>query len=104
MKGLPEFRPRRPNDVRRYIAQVLGGESVLYDLIEYDDSHSRAGFDPGYFALAEDREEPSRSQWNTLKKRMKRIDSTVFVFKEHGETTHNERPAYYIDFGFFINS
>ncbi len=104
MKSLPEFRPRRPNDVRRYIVQVLGGDARLYDLIEYEDGHYRAVFDPDYFVLAEDRDEPSRSQWNTLKKRMKRIDSTVFVFKEHGETRYQDDPAFYIDFGFFANS
>ena len=76
-------------------------------VITYDDNHFRAIFRKDYFALAEGQTEPSRSQWNTLKKHMKRLDNDVFVFKNYGEApcgANVREPGatcYYVDFGFF---
>ncbi len=109
MKDLPAFKARPPDAVRDYAARVFirhepghVGDTTLLDLIAYPDGHYRACFDPAYFTLAEGRQSPSKSQWSTLKKKMKRHDRGVFVFKAHGETTiPGGRPCYYVDFGFF---
>lgn len=105
MKALPKFTiPPRPM-VESYITRVLThphGAAYLRDLIAYDDGHFRALFDPGYFVLPEGQTEPSKSQWNTLKKRMKRINPQVFIFKETGFAACDDpTPCAYVDFGFF---
>lgn len=62
----------------------------------------RAYFDPAFFTLAEGQSEPSKSQWNTLKKRMKRLHPLVFVLRNYGEIDHESfGKCCYIDFGFF---
>ena len=106
MKPLPEFRTRSLDRVHQYIAHVLTNErqadtTRLVQLIPYPDGHFRAVFKSDYFALSEGQSEPSKSQWNTLKKRMKRIEGDVFIFREHGETecAPGER-CFYLDFGF----
>jgi hypothetical protein len=99
---LPEFKRRSRAAAQAFAAEIFTSNH-LRDLITFDDGHFRAVFSPEYFTLAEGREEPSKSQWNSLKKRMKRHDRMVFVFKEHGEVPC-ESPSgkcYYIDFGFF---
>ncbi len=113
---LPRFRKRRYADVMQFINRVLtnpavGSQSHLYRLIEYDDGHYRAIFSPAYFQHADRWTEPSKSQWNTLKKRMKRYQKRVFVFRTYGEidcssgemhsSTTDNGPCYYLDFGFF---
>lgn len=101
MSDLPEFdRTRNPDFVRSFARRVLshGNESYLHDVIVYEDGHFRATFDPAYFVLAEGKTEPSRSQWNTLKKHIKRMDHSVFVFKQYGYTDSGDA---YLDFGFF---
>jgi hypothetical protein len=71
-------------------------------LVEYPDGHYRALFDPALFVLPAGQSAPSKSQWNNLKKRMKRHEPLVFVFKEHGEATGGDgSQCYYVDFGFF---
>lgn len=99
---LPEFRKMPYIKAHSYISRVLnkGGKQALVSLIGHDDNHFRAIFDRSYFVLADDDGEPSRSQWSTLKKHMKRINRSVFVFKRHGET---EDGHYYVDFGFFLD-
>lgn len=103
MNDLPRFdRSRSFEVVRAYIGRVLkhGASGYLRDLILYEDGHYRAVFDPAYFALGEGQSQASRSQWNTLKKHMKRIDRTVFVFKDCGFL---EDGLAYLDFGFFLD-
>jgi Uma2 family endonuclease len=98
MRELPEFDNRPPSYATNYIQTVLAGQ--LKQLVSYDDGHFRAYFNPDYFTGAD----PSKSQWNTLKKRMKRINPQVFVFKNHGESTGEEgERLLYVDFGFFAN-
>lgn len=109
MKPLPHFRPRRYNDVLHYITNVLTNrhlaeKSALHQLVAYEDGHYRALFHPSYFVLIPEQDQPSKSQWNSLKKKMKRYDSRVFIFKEHGETQHEGTTVYYIDFGFLAQS
>ncbi len=111
MKDLPRFKPRSRKAVEAYISRVLADrqrpeESHLLALIAYRDGHYRAIFDGAYFTLQEGHDRPSKSQWNTLKKKMKRHDRRVFVFKAHGEidcpdAAPGDSPCYYVDFGFF---
>ena len=102
MKGLPEFdTSKHPDMVRGFAERVMmrGDTPYLHDLYAYGDGHFRIIFDPDYFILQDDRTEPSRSQWNTLKKRMKRMNRNVFVFKDHGV---QDDGFYWIEFGFFL--
>ena len=118
MSDLPKFRPRRYDEVMKFISEVLSrpgqsGGTALHRLIEYQDGHYRAIFGSQYFMLSDERAEPSKSQWSTLKKRLKRHHRGVFVFKQHGETDcqtaslqlpkQGEERCFYIDFGFFAH-
>jgi hypothetical protein len=101
---LPKFQPRNATAVRGFITRALtkgDSDTLLRDLIAYKDGHFRAVFDKRYFVLGEDVTEPSKSQWNTLKKHLKRMDPKIFIFKEHGTVACGEDECYYVDFGFF---
>lgn len=106
MKPLPRFVSRNLHQVQSLAARVLTGhedeQTHLVQLLHYDDRHYRAIFHPDYFALQPGHEAPTRSQWNSLKKKFKRYDRSIFVFKETGETSCPDGPyrCYYIDFGF----
>lgn len=108
MKDLPAFQARSFEAAFDFISTVLSNRqspdaSFLVELIQYEDRHYRAVFDPAYFTLQPGKAQPTRSQWNTLKKRLKRHDPTVFVFKEHGEVACEGAEGgrcYYVDFGF----
>jgi hypothetical protein len=108
MSDLPRFRKMRQDQVMAYISRVLTSDtsvkSHLRKLMPHAAGYYRAVFSAEYFALTEGHAEPTKSQWSTLKKRMKRHNRTVFVFKEYGEIDcpeSAERRCYYIDFGFF---
>jgi hypothetical protein len=69
-----------------------------------DDGRCRAIFKKSFFTLNEGETEPSKSQWSTLKKKLKRHNRGVFIFKETGETACAEGSSdkcFYIDFGFY---
>ncbi|MCB9457839.1 MAG: hypothetical protein H6671_17790 [Anaerolineaceae bacterium] len=107
MKDLPEFKHRSRETVLTFISAMLTNERIskqthLKALNSYPDGHYRAIFDPAYFALPPDQTQPSKSQWNTLKKRLKRHEPTIFIFKEHGEIEQEGR-CFYVDFGFFAH-
>jgi hypothetical protein len=79
MKDLPAFRKHKHGDVVDYISEILINEnsaedSCFIDLLEYEDGHYRVLFKPRYFSLQEGQTEPTKSQWNSLKKKMKRRD------------------------------
>jgi hypothetical protein len=108
-EGLPEFQ-KYPRDVTiafaKQIFSTIGAphSSHFVRLEEYEDGHYRAIFRPSYFILPEGQQQPSKSQWNSLKKRIKRHNPRVFIFKEHGETpcgAGDDGRCYYVDFGFF---
>lgn len=110
MKDLPTFQQRSLDFVVRFAERVLTDyqdppRGHLRALIPYEDGHYRALFDAAYFVLTEGHTEPSKSQWNSLKKKFKRHDPAIFVFKEHGEAACGETEARccYIDFGFFAS-
>ncbi|NWF69541.1 MAG: hypothetical protein HXY40_10685 [Chloroflexi bacterium] len=97
MKNLPKFQARHFGYVHKWIAGLLshdaeGRMTHLVELIAYDDGHYRALFRPAYFGD----QPPSKSQWSTLKKRLKRHEPLIFVFKQHGTLGD----CVYLDFGF----
>lgn len=108
MQDLPAFMPRPETAVLAYLREIFshdpsGKTTYLRRLESRPDGSYRAIFDPAYFILAEGRQQPSNSQWNTLKKKMKRHNPRVFIFKQHGEASCGETQTtcYYVDFGFF---
>ncbi len=107
MKDLPHFRRRNADEVRDLAAHILTNKtddrSALLRLIQRDDHSFRAIFAPRYFVLAEGEDEPTKSQWNNLKKKLKRAASDIFVFKDHGriDCEPGSPGCWYVDFGFF---
>ncbi|MCA9903760.1 MAG: hypothetical protein KC547_07890 [Anaerolineae bacterium] len=107
MKDLPHFRHRHADEVRDLIAHILTNKtderSTLLRLVERGDHSYRAIFDSRYFVLAEGEDEPTKSQWNNLKKKLKRAASDIFVFKDHGriDCQPGKPGCWYVDFGFF---
>lgn len=106
---LPRFRKVKRSYAASMIHSALSGAggSALLRLIEHEDHHFRAIFDRKHFQLPPDRDLPSKSQWNTLKKRLKRRDRSIFVFRKYGPIdckSAGRRVAadgcLYIDFGF----
>lgn len=109
---LPEFQNRKMHIVLPYMTRLLGmsGGSAIVKLINYDDKSFRVIFKSTFFQLQEGETKPTKSQWSTLKKRMKRHDQSVFVFKKHGEIDCREAgdgvsdtrdyDCLFIDFGF----
>ena len=98
---LPEFEKRPQHQVLPYAKEIFTKHFVR--LIEFEDGHFRVVFKPSYFILPEGTGEPSKSQWGTLKKKMKRHHKGVFVFKETGtiDCSGERSNCYYVDFGFF---
>ncbi len=107
MKALPQFRRRHAEEVHDLVAHILTNKvdarSALRRVVEREDRSFRAIFEPRYFVLAEGESEPTKSQWNNLKKKLKRASSDTFVFKDHGrEDCEPGTPGcFYVDFGFF---
>ena len=100
---LPEFDIKAAKRYAVPFAKKIFGE-LLKQLIVEEDGHCRAIFDKTYFVLHEDATEPTKSQWSSLKKKMKRHNHKIFLFKQTGETTCNEdadESCYFIDFGYF---
>jgi hypothetical protein len=102
---LPEFEKREKQQVLPLMNTVFRGQ--LADLIEYEDGHFRAVLRPDVFTLQPGETQPTRSQWSTLKKRLKRHNRRIFVFKEHGAipcpNAAQSATCYYLDFGFFLD-
>lgn len=104
---LPEFQKGNPQKAKQFAASVFKGS--LLDVIAYDDGHYRAVFKSTFFTLHDDADAPTKSQWSTLKKRMKRRNRQTFIFKEQGELdcdmlygeAERNYACYYVDFGFF---
>jgi hypothetical protein len=83
----------------------VASETLLLRLEKIEATqHYRACFSPRYFVLSEGAQAPSKSQWNTLKKRMKRIHPRVFIFKGQDQTQLEDgTPCYTLEFGFFAH-
>ena len=107
-KDLPDFRKVKRSYAAAFINGVLlgAGGASLVRLIPFEDNHFRAIFKASYFQLAAGVDAPSKSQWNTLKKKMKRRDRLVFVYREYGQAACDESAAsgcLYVDFGFLYD-
>ena len=102
---VPEFRAVKRAYAARLIHSALTNErgAALLELVEHDDRHFRAVFAASYFQPSAGRESPSKSQWSTLKKKLKRRDRSIFIFREHGKlaaASADKSVRYYLDFGF----
>ncbi|MBC8100345.1 MAG: hypothetical protein H7Y11_12950 [Armatimonadetes bacterium] len=103
---LPKFKPRPVDQVEAFLRPLLTNPQVSEDtqlraVITYSEGYYRAVFDAAYFVLVEDETEPTKSQWNTLKKKLKRRESKLFILKAHGALTYEDAACYYIELGFF---
>lgn len=100
---LPEFDVKIAKQQALPFAKSIFGEDFIR--LEIADAGScRVTFKPSYFVMQGDNTEPSKSQWSTLKKKLKRHNRGVFVFKETGDTNCHEGSeinCHYIDFGFY---
>jgi hypothetical protein len=109
MKDLPEFRRFSHNYVIALATQIMThpnqpDHSYFRRLVEYEDGHYAAVFGLEYFGASET---PTKSQWNSLKKKFKRHDKRIFVFKEHtlegcGSPDDDARCGA-VEFGFFAH-
>lgn len=99
MDDLPQFERWPMNRVQFLTTDVFMGQ--LVSLEHFEDGHYRAVFRRSYFRL-EEGQEPSKSQWNTLKKRFKRRHRNIFIFRTYGRLDVDDSSPghYYIDFGF----
>jgi hypothetical protein len=105
MKPLPDFRTRPIDEVRSLLQRVFshdptGQQTHFVEVLPYADGHYRAVFSLEYFTLAAQHTAPSKSQWNNLKKRLKRHAPQAFIYKDYG-TLPGEHG--YLDFGFFAH-
>jgi len=109
---LPKFQKVRRHFAADFINDALSGPrgACLIKLIEYDDHHFRALFRRSYFELIDGADMPSKSQWNTLKKKLKRRNRRVFVFRDYGSLACSEyasvgsdQVCLYLDFGFLLD-
>lgn len=107
MSQLPEFRKARREEAMAYARTMLTNEhqtppiSHLLDVVAHEAGYFRVLFDPKYFILPEDQDAPTKSQWNSLKKKFKRHNRLAFVLKEHGETQFKGNSVYWLEFGYF---
>ena len=107
MKDLPKFKKHNYDHVLALATEVMtrhpdADRSYLRRLDVLPDGHYRLAFDLNYFVMEAD--EPTKSQWNSLKKKLKRHDKAIFVFKEHGIIAIGEQAGGklgYLEFGFF---
>ncbi len=108
MKDLPKFKRHNYDHVLALATEVMTRhpnleESYLRRLDLLRDGHYRLTFDLDYFVTESG--EPTKSQWNSLKKKLKRHDKEIFVFKEHGISSAPEQSGEhwgYLEFGFFV--
>lgn len=107
MKDLPEFQHRSQAVVAAFLEQALTHpnlpeKSYFRQLIPYEDGHFRVIFSLDYLGNVEN---PSKSQWNSLKKKLKRHDKRIFVLKEHGlmPCDSGEERCGFVEFGYFMH-
>jgi hypothetical protein len=105
MKALPEFKTQRREYVIDFLRQVFThpnqDQSHFVRLGEYEDGHYSVVFTLSYFASTE---MPTKSQWNSLKKKLKRHDKRIFAFKEHSVIACDAPEGCgSLEFGFFTH-
>lgn len=106
---LPVFRKVKHSYAAGIANTVLSSPrgAALLRLIEFEDHHYRAVFAQSYFELQDGKTAPSKSQWSTLKKKFKRRNRSIFVFRAHGALPCKQvmraekgRKCLFLDFGF----
>lgn len=107
-KNLPDFKTLPQEQVESLLRRVLSHDSKgevthLREVHAYEDGHYRAVFNPAYFTLSPGQTEPTKSQWNGLKKKLKRHDPRVFIFKDHGMVPYGAERFCFLDIGFFAS-
>jgi hypothetical protein len=107
LKELPDFQRRQQDEVAAFLKQAFTHpnqpeKSYFRKLIGFDDGHFRAVFSLDYLGSVET---PSKSQWNSLKKKLKRHGKRIFIFKEHGLLSCDTPDEHcgYIEFGYFAH-
>ncbi len=109
---LPVFRKVKHSYAAGIANNVLSSPrgAAMLRLIEFEDHHFRAIFDQKYFQLQDGKTAPSKSQWSTLKKKFKRRNRSIFVFRAHGELPCKQvsradkgRTCLFLDFGFMLD-
>ena len=106
MKDLPEFKAHKHEEVVMFITQVLTHpnkpeETYFRRLVEYEDGHYGAEFSLSYFASTDI---PTKSQWNSLKKKLKRHDKKAFVFKDYSIVPCADSVSCgFVEFGFYAH-
>lgn len=106
--ALPRFESMGRDRVYGLVADIFKqsqhATTQLVALEQYNDGHFRAVFRPDYFNLPAGTQLPTKSQWGTLKKKLKRHYRQVFIFKDWGtvpcSSETGEQPCFYLDFGF----
>lgn len=109
--ALPEFRKTKYEYAMKFVNSVFmgAGGASLVRLETFEDNHFRAIFRPSYFQTSEDTTIPSKSQWNTLKKKMKRRNHAIFIFRKYGTINcGGSKPSatetcLYMDFAFLYD-
>ncbi len=108
-KDLPRFRRVKRRYAASIVHSVLSNSrgAALLKLHEFDDGRFRAVFAASYFETGGELNLPSKSQWNTLKKKLKRRDRSIFVLRRYGEIGCEEAGAparrskcLFLEFGF----
>ena len=106
MKDLPRFKAHKYADVVQLMKAVFTHQNepehtYFVQLITEEDGHYRAVFRLSYFST----QTPSKSQWNSLKKKLKRHHPAIFVFKDYGTLPcqGDADTCGYLDFGFFAD-
>jgi len=114
MSKLPNLQARSLDAVQRFATRALNRganaeDTELLGVEALPDNLYRAYFRLEFFNFGEqavnvdDPPTPSKSQWNTLQKRIKRMDKKAFTPRSYGNITHDEwGVCCYIDFGFFL--
>jgi hypothetical protein len=103
---LPKFEMMDRDRVYSLVADIFKQSqhtgTQLVTLERYNDGHFRAVFKSSYFSLPDGSDLPTKSQWGTLKKKLKRHYRQIFVFKAWGTVPCDAEAAdcFYIDFGF----
>ena len=97
--ALPEFTLVPHERLMHYMREIFG--LAYHKVFDFPDRHYRVLFSAGYFHIQEGATDPSKSQWSTLKKKMKRHNQRVFVFKEYGSQQDDGERYYYLEFGFY---
>lgn len=105
MSDLPEFKATSQAKAWHFVRSVFGMNATAIE--GFKDHHFRVIFKSTQFHFHEGHNSPTKSQWSSLKKRMKRHDTNVFVFKQTGEAScpegNSDNDCYFVDFGFFLD-